>query len=185
MTHLRSIRRQRTIPRPSHGPGQPSRSARTEPVAPPTREAWDLSFQFHQPLRTRAVRSDGPSRRKVWRSMPPIFAAEPLVHSIPDRSRAQKPSALVADVLRPPRRRPQLLRSNNPLAISTADGTAQILHAVLNQHRPDLAIPPRVKPAEPLVLLPREGGYNKTSLRAARPNILRSPAFERLWESAS
>ncbi len=62
------------------------------------------------------------------------------IHSIPERSQRQKPPAWV-DGPRSPGQRPKLLSRIILSQISTADGMARTLDAVLNPHRPDSAIP--------------------------------------------
>ena len=81
MTRLRSSRRQRTTPSFTD-PDPPRRSARTEPVASAERRGLGPSVQL-------STRPSGPLKRwtqsrSVWRSIPPIFAAEP--RSMPSRT---------------------------------------------------------------------------------------------------
>ena len=131
MTHLRSIRHQRT------------------PVLLTVRASLDdlrelsqlLRLQrlgtlrpvVDQALRTRAVEAMDPVAQ-ICRSIPPIFATDP--RSIPSLPQpAQKPSALVDVLHRRPT--PEAPPPNSLLAIYRYS-IAQILHTVLNQHPPSI-----------------------------------------------
>ncbi len=84
------------------------------------------------------------------------------IHSIPERSQRQKPPAWV-DGPRSPGQRPKLLSRIILSQISTADGMARTLLAVLNPHRPHSAIP--------LCVSQQSLWYNKKNARSVTNNL--------------